>query len=65
MEKIPFTMIFHKHVDGSDTIFSTMSGTLVKNPLGKLLVVIRIMSYQVASGDSRCSYEPVKDVFQI
>ena len=35
MENIPSTMLLDKHVDGEDTIFSTMSGPLVNNPLEK------------------------------
>ena len=31
MENIPPTMVPHKHVDGTDTIFDTTSGPLVKN----------------------------------
>ena len=47
MGKIQFTMVIHKHVDRVDTRFSTMSGPLVNNPLGKWLGVIRIGTYQV------------------
>ena len=35
MEKIPSSMMLHKHVDGTDTIFATMKGPLANNPLGK------------------------------
>ena len=56
MEKIPSTMVLCKHVDGADTIFTTMSEPLVKNPLGKWLGVIRRGSYQAASEDSRWEY---------
>ena len=30
MENISSTMVIHKHVDGAGTIFTTMSGPLVK-----------------------------------
>ena len=40
MENIPSTIVQHKHVYGADTIFSTMSGPLVNNPLGEWLGVI-------------------------
>ena len=33
MEKIQYTMVLHKHVDGADTMFSTMELQLVDNPL--------------------------------
>ena len=49
MEKIPSTMVIHKHVDGSDTIFFTMAGPLAKNPLEKWPGVIRRGTYQAAS----------------
>ena len=39
MEKIPSTMVLHKHVDGPDTILATMLGPLAKNPLKKWLGV--------------------------
>ena len=61
MEKIPPTMIIHKHVSGADTIFFTMPGPLVNNPLGKWLGVIRRGSYQAAAEDSRWVYETVSD----
>ena len=54
---MPSTMLLHKHVDGADTIFSTMSVLLVKKPLLKWLGVIRRGSYQASAEDSRCSYE--------
>ena len=59
MEKIPSTMVLHKHVDGADTRFATVTEPLVNNLLGKWLRVIRIVTYQAASGDSRGSYDPV------
>ena len=46
MEKLPSTMVIHKHVDGVDTIFDTISGTLVNNPLGKYPGVIIRGTYQ-------------------
>ena len=61
MEKIPYTMVLHNHLDGADTRFATMSGPLVKDPLEKFLGVIRIGTYQAASEDSRWGYEPVLD----
>ena len=59
MENIPSTMVVYKHVDGENTIFSTMSGPLTNNPLGKWLGVIRRGTYQESSEDSRWEYEPV------
>ena len=41
MEKIPYTMVIHKHMDGVDTRFSTMAGPLANNNLGKWLGLIR------------------------
>ena len=63
MDKIPSTMVLHKHVDGADHIFATMSGPLVKYPLEKFLGVIRIGTYQAESEDIRCLYEPVSDLW--
>ena len=59
MEKIPSTMMIHNHVYGADTIFSTISGPLVNNPLVKCLGVIRRVTYQTAAEYSRWSYKPV------
>ena len=53
MEKIPSTVAIQKNVDGADTIFYTMTGPLVENPLEKWLGAIRIGTYQVASEDIR------------
>ena len=33
MENIPYTMVIHKHLDGTDTRFSTMAVPLANNPL--------------------------------
>ena len=41
MEKIPSTMVLNKHVNGTETRFTTMSGPLVNNPLEKWLGVFR------------------------
>ena len=62
MENIPSTMVLHKHVDGTDTIFSITAGPLYNNPLEKWLGVIRRGNYQAASKDSRWEYEPVSDL---
>ena len=62
MEKIPSTMVLHKHVDGTDTRFSTMEGPFANNPLVKWIVVIKIGTYQAASEDIRWAYEPVSDL---
>ena len=58
MEKIPPTMVLHKHVYGSNIIFSTISVPLVKT-MEKWIVVIRRGAYQVAVGDRKWKYEPV------
>ena len=63
MGKIPPTVVIHKHVDGADTIFSTMPGPLVKNTLGKWLEVIIIGTYQEASEYSRWAYETMSDLW--
>ena len=52
-EKIPSIMVIHKHVDGSDTKFSTMAVPLVNNPLLKWLGLIITGAYQAAAEDSR------------
>ena len=59
MEKIPSTMVLHKYVYGTGTIFSTISVPLLKDPMGKWLGVIRRGTYQAAVGDIRWAYEPV------
>ena len=53
MEKIPSTMVLHKHVYGTETIFTTMAGPLEKITSGKWLGVIRRGIYEAASEDSR------------
>ena len=63
MEKIPYTMVLQKYVDGEDTRFSTKAGPLTNNPLVKWLGDIRRGSYQKASEDSRWAYEPVSDLW--
>ena len=63
MENIPYTMVIHKHVDGVDTRFSTMSVPSVNNPLVKCLGVIRRGTYQAASEDSWWAYESVSDLW--
>ena len=59
MEKIPSAMVLHKHVNGVDTIFTTMSGTLVNNPLVKWIGVVRRVYYQVSAEYRRWEYVPV------
>ena len=63
MENIPSTMVLHKHVNGVDTRFSTISGQLAKNMLVEWLGVIRRGTYQAASEDSRWEYEPVYNLW--
>ena len=63
MEKISYTMVLHKNVDGAENIFYTMEGILVDNPLVKWIGVIRRGTYQSASEDSRWAYEPVSDLW--
>ena len=62
MVNIPSTMVIYKHVDRSDTIFSTMSGPLVNNPLGKWLGVTRRDTYQAVSEDNSWAYKEVSDL---
>ena len=59
MENIPPNMVIHKHVDGSDNIFSNTSGPLLKNPLVKCLGLIRIGTHQAADEEIRWEYESV------
>ena len=61
MEKIPSTIVLHKHVDGGGTRFTTIVGPLAENLLEKLLGVIIRGTYQAAYEDSRWEYEPVYD----
>ena len=63
MEKIPSTMVLHKHVDGAYTIFATMEGPLENNTLVKWIEAIRRGTYKAASEDSRWVYEPVSDLW--
>ena len=62
MEKIPSTMVLHKHVDWLDTRISTMVGPLANNPLDKWIGVIKRGSQQASSEDSRWEYNPVSVV---
>ena len=50
-------MVIHKHAYWADTIFSTMSGPLAKNPLRKWIGVIIRGNYKEASEDIRWEYE--------
>ena len=59
MENIPPNMVFHNHIYRADTIFSTMTGPLVNNPLEKWFGAIIRGTYQAASEDIRWEYEPV------
>ena len=63
IEKIPSTMVIHKHVDGADTRFATMPRPLVNNPLGKWLALIIIGTYQEASEDSRWAFKLLSDLW--
>ena len=63
MEKIPSTMVLHKHIDGVDTIFTTMEGPLANNLLENFLGVIIRGIYQEVSEDIRWAYEPVYDLW--
>ena len=63
MENIPSTMVFHKHVDGTDTRFTTISGPLANNNMVKCLRVIRRDFYQAAAEDSIWEYEPFSDLW--
>ena len=56
LEYIPSTMVLHKHLDGTDTVFFTMSAPLVKENLGEWLRVIRRGTHQAASEDIRWAY---------
>ena len=56
-------MLLHKHVDGANTKFSTMSGPSVNNPLSKNLGLIRRGYYQAAAEDNRWAYEPVSNLW--
>ena len=56
-------MVFHKHLDGADTIFFTMAGPLAKNLLEKWIGLIRRGIYQEESEDSIWEYEPVYDLW--
>ena len=46
VENILFTMVLYKHVYGTDTIFATIPRTLMNNPLGKWIELIRRGTYQ-------------------
>ena len=63
MEKIPYTMVLHKHADGADTRFATMARPLMKKPLEKWLGVIRRGTYKEESEYIRWAYEPVSDLW--
>ena len=63
MERIIFTTVLHKNVDGADTRFCCMSGPLTNNYLEKWLGVIIRGTYQSGSEDSRWAYEPLSDLW--
>ena len=64
MENIAFTMVLHNHLDGEDTIFSTMSVPLVNNPLERWLGVTRRGSHQAEDDESIWAYEPVSHLWR-
>ena len=55
-------MVLHKHLYKADTIFTTISGKLVNNPLVKCPGGFRRWAYQVAFQDIRWEYESVSDL---
>ena len=59
MEKIPSTMVLHKHVDVTDTKVATVSVPLPKNPLGNWPGLIIRGTQQAAYEDIRWTYEQV------
>ena len=63
METIPPTMVLHKHVDGEDTRFTTISRPLVSNTPVKWIGVIRGGTYQASSENIRWVYEPVSNLW--
>ena len=63
MEKIPSTLVLHKHVDRADTKIFTMAGPLVNNNLDKCLRVIRIGKCLSSAEDIRWVYKPVSDLW--
>ena len=62
MEKIPSTMVIYKNVVKADTIFATMSGPSLNNPLGKRIGLIIGSPYQDYPGDIMWVYEPMPNV---
>ena len=63
MENTLSTMVLHKHVDGEDTRYATISGTLVNNPLGKCLGVIIRGTYPEEAENSWWECEPVSGMW--
>ena len=46
MDKVPSTVVLHKHVDGLDTIFTTILVLFADNPTGKWIGLIKRKAYQ-------------------
>ena len=63
IEKIPSTLVLHKHVYGADNRFSIMAVPLMNNHLGKCLGFIRRATYQATSEDCRWDFKPVSDLW--
>ena len=54
-------MVSHKHMDGADTRFDTISVPLFNDPMGKCLILIIMVTYQSDSEDSRWYYKQVSE----
>jgi hypothetical protein len=63
MTKIPSTLIFHKHADGTDTRFSLMGGDFAENALERWLGVIECGAYVKAEGDPTWAFEPLASMW--
>ena len=63
MEKIPSTLILHKHADGADTRFASFRSPLAPNPLEKWLGVLDRGAYRKAEGNPNWAFEPLASMW--
>lgn len=63
MNKLPSTLVFHKHADSTDTHYKLMGGGLAEKSLEKWLGVINHGAYQQAEGEPAWAFEPLASMW--
>ena len=63
MEKLPPTLVLHKHTDGSDSRFAAMHRDLSNTPLQKWLGIPRYGGFQQAADDPAGAFVPLASMW--